>query len=132
MTDNSQLQVYHKIRRQRISGSYFASTAFILSGLLSVMLGITCLVLASLIMGLGMIIAALILFAVSRLVEPKYKELDYCDACGNEIQPTSRTCPHCRAQILPEPLRWYQRTNIILGLILLLLVLGLVISALII
>lgn len=132
MTDNSQFQVFHKVRRQRISGSHFASTTFLLAGLLSLLLGITCLVSASLLIGLGMIIAALILFAVSRLVEPKYKELDYCDACGNEIQPTSHRCPHCRAQILPEPLRWYQRTNIILGLVLLLLVLGLVISALII
>lgn len=128
MTDNSHLQVYHRTLETQISGSRAASFVFMIVGAGCALLGFYGLIIGHG-LGLFLLLGSGLIFGTALLIGPRYQIIDYCDACGEKIGPTTRTCPHCRAQILEPPLKWWERTNVVLGLVLLALVGFLVISA---
>lgn len=137
MSKTPRPQVYHGIEKIRTSGSLLASLLLGIAGVLSIVLAIVGgflaianarFVIDSFIAG----IIGLVLIAVAQLVSPKYTIRDYCEGCGNTIASTTRECPHCQSEVIPPPLAWWQRTNVILGIILALVIGGLILSTLLI
>jgi hypothetical protein len=128
MTDNSSLSVYHRTRRQRQGGSRTASTLFALLGMACAALG---LVFLGAFLGLISWGIAVLFFAVGFLVDARYETIDYCDACGNRFESTTRICPTCHAQILtpPKPPFWNLTMKLSVGLVVTL-VLGLFVLSL--
>ncbi len=44
-----------------------------------------------------------VLLAVACLVDVKYRSIYTCGYCGNEVAPTCKLCPTCRADLDAEP-----------------------------
>ena len=89
MNSPSPIYTYRLTHRVRIGGSGFAAIAFILIGLL-------CLIFVHWLLGLLSVGIALI-------VDTKHKTICTCGHCGNEVAPTCRLCPTCRADLAAQP-----------------------------
>lgn len=115
--DNSEIEVYHRTRRERKSGSRFASILIGLAGFGCVLLGVKFIGTPLDILALFLWIFAILLFAISPLVDVRYALIDYCEACGNDISATTTRCPHCQARILtPESSGISTKTVLSIGL----------------
>lgn len=85
MNAGQPLTAYRVTRKVRAGGSMFLALIFFLAGLF-------CLVFF---WPLG-----LVLILLAFVVDAKKKDLCTCGNCGNEILPSSRLCPTCRAEIV--------------------------------
>ena len=115
MTDNSHMEVYHKTTRVCEGGGGLISEVFSTIGILLILgalIGLVFMPLIALVSGaLGCMF-----YGVSRVLGPKYRVIDYCDACGNEFSPTTRVCPHCHAKILTPPPAWTLNAMLLVAL----------------
>jgi hypothetical protein len=102
MTDNSDLEVYHRTRKIVTGGSDLAGEIFSTVAILAALFGFPALIFAPP-LGLLMLIGAGLAYVVRILVGQKHRLVDYCDACGNEFSATTLICPHCQARIITPP-----------------------------
>ena len=58
---------------------------------------------------------ALLAAIAAVLSEPKVQLTSYCEACGNDVAPTSKRCPHCHTDLLAPPARRKPISPIFLG-----------------
>lgn len=58
---------------------------------------------------------ALLAAIAAVLSEPKVQLTSYCEACGNDVAPTSKRCPHCHTDLLAPPARRKPISPILLG-----------------
>jgi len=89
MNTEETIYTYRLTHRVRTGGSGFAAIVFMLIGLL-------CLLFVHWLLGLLGI-------ALAILVDTKHKTITTCGHCGNEVAPTCRICPTCRADLAAHP-----------------------------
>lgn len=58
---------------------------------------------------------ALLAAIAAILSDPKQQFISYCEACGNEVAPTSKHCPHCHTDLIAAPHRHRRMSPILLG-----------------
>lgn len=110
---------YRLSRTVKLSGSTGVSYLFVILGvLIGVLSFFQGIIIAGLILGS-------ILFAIGCLVEPKYQHISYCEACGNEVAPTSKHCPHCHTDLIAAPHRRRRMSPILLGTFIFIALIGL-------
>jgi hypothetical protein len=54
-----------------------------------------------------LVIAAIFFTAIGLAFGAKHSTHHFCGLCGNDVAPTSQSCPHCRADLIAEP--WLKR-----------------------
>ena len=89
---------YRLSRSTTTSGSDFASFFF---SLIAAILGIAGFFTYMLIFWPCALLAAI----AAILSDAKTQIITYCDACGNDVAPTSRHCPHCHTDLIAPPRR---------------------------
>lgn len=99
---------YRLHRAAATSGSAAGSFFF---GLLAALLGIAGFFTAMIILWPCALLAAI----AAILIEPKAQLATYCEACGNDVAPTSRHCPHCHTQLIAAPPPRRRLSPILLG-----------------
>lgn len=100
----------YRLSRSISSGSSAASFFF---GLVAALLGIAGFFTAMIILWPCALLAAI----AAILVDPKEQLISYCEACGNDVAPTSKHCPHCHTDLIAPPRPRKPLSPILLGTI---------------
>lgn len=58
---------------------------------------------------------ALLAAIAAILSDPKEQHISYCEACGNDVAPTSKRCPHCQTELIAPPRPRRRLSPILLG-----------------
>lgn len=98
----------YRLSRTISSGSSAGSFFF---GILAALLGISGLFTATILLWPCALLAAI----AAILIEPKAQSITYCEACGNDVAPTSRHCPHCHTDLIAAPQPRRRLSPILLG-----------------
>ena len=99
---------YRLSRSTTTSGSAFASFFF---GLIAAILGIAGFFTYMIILWP----CALLAVIAAILSDPKEQHITYCEACGNDVAPTSKRCPHCHTELIAPPRPRRRLPPILLG-----------------
>ena len=58
---------------------------------------------------------ALLAVIAAILSDPKEQHITYCEACGNDVAPTSKRCRHCQTELIAPPRPRRRLSPILLG-----------------